>query len=221
MKNKIIVLSLGAILLPSIVHAEWWNPRTWFVQNEIKNIPELRVDAGDLKRSVNEHNEVPETTATSSSVIVPESTVIERAVIKTVTVPVDRIVEKIVIKPDQSVIDENNSLKLKIKELQGTPNQCLIDLEKLQARIKQLEASLTQAEAQKKATLAAIASMDLEISRVRAGDYDKEICTSNPSSCNENWQKSPTIRPPQVLLDKKIAEFEVLKAKLQLELIQM
>lgn len=218
MKNKILFLSLGLILLPSIVHAEWWDPRTWFIQNEVKNTSEVRIDIKDQEASTNTDNKVSGAVIASSSAVLPEPKVIEMTATKTVAVPVDRVVEKIIIQPDQSVIDENNLLKLKIKELQATPIQCLVDLEKLQARIKQLEMPLTQAEAQRKATMAAIANMDLEISRVRAGDYDKEICTNNPSSCNENWQKVPTVRPPQVLLDKKIGSFEVQKAKLQIEL---
>lgn len=219
--NKILFLILGIIFLPSIAHAEWWDPRTWFTQNEVKNVLEFKTEIKDQGANINKDNKSSETVVATSSVAVPEPKIIERTVTKTVTVPVDRIVEKILIKPDQSVIDENNSLKLKIKDLQATSTQCAVDLEKLQARIKQLEAPMTQAEAQRKATLTAIANIDLEIAKTRSGYYDKELCASGSLysyTCNEVRTGNPTYGATENTRSLKIGQLEVQKAKLQVEL---
>lgn len=212
MKNKILILILlSAIVIPQIASAVWWNPASWFKEKTPIDIP---------------LNEGTEQVSTTSKMSTTEPQIIEKEIIK--EVPVEKIIEKIVTKPDQSVINENNSLKNKIKELeiklqalQATSTQCFVDLNKLQERIKELEAPLSQTEIRRRELNIQIANIDIEISRVYAGYYDSSICSSNLPSCDEGWQTHPTIRPPQSLLDKKVGSFQVQKAQLQLELSKL
>jgi hypothetical protein len=166
--KKILIFLLIGFIIPQVTFAAWWNPRTWFVPRDTKNLHLEEVIKNDELVPSKEQSAV-----STSSLGTSETKIVERVVTK--TIPVDRVVEKIVIQSDQSVIDENNLLKIKIKELQAISNQCVVDTEGLQARIKQLEAPLTQAEAQRKATLTSIANMDLEIMKTKAGYYDSSL----------------------------------------------
>ena len=83
-----------------MVSAIWWSPISWFREKEFVVTP--------LNEEV---KQIP----TTSKPSITEPQTIEKEIIK--EVPVEKIVEKIITKPDQLVIDENNFLKNKIKEL--------------------------------------------------------------------------------------------------------
>jgi hypothetical protein len=86
---------LIGFIIPQVTFAAWWNPRTWFVPRDTKNLHLEEVIKNDELVPSKEQSAV-----STSSLWTSETKIVERVVTK--TIPVDRVVEKIVIQSDQS-----------------------------------------------------------------------------------------------------------------------
>lgn len=214
MKNKILTtILITSITLPQITLASWWNPSSWFKGDQTES---TTTNNAEIPSSVNLSNKkIDNNNIVTTPTIEPK--VIEKTVVK--TVPVDRIVEKIV--PDQSVVNENNSLKKQIQDLQTTLKQRLDDISKLQAQIQILQGSQTAVEAKKKDLISQIANVDLEIAKTNNGYYDAQLCSSYPMDCDNHRSTAYPYGDTSVLHKRKIDELNVQKAQFQLELSKL
>lgn len=94
--------------------------------------------------------------------------------------------------------------------MQSTSTQCFLELNKLQERIKELEAPLSQTEIRRKELNMQIANLDLEITKTRNGYYGRGC--SNEGCPNDGLGEG---------IQRMLAPLEVQRAQLQLELSKL
>ena len=213
MKNKILVLGLlFAVTVPQIVFATWWNPASWFEEKKVENSQSIEeFVTQQTPESISENTTLPSK---------QEPEIIEKTVIKEVKVPVEKIVEKVIIKPDQSVINENNLLKNKIKDLETQIARYVTEINSLKAKIEILETPLTQTSGRGKELNAQIAQIDVGLVTLEVNGIDKNEAGPNYYSitlCSQNSSTSSSCSTKNYTY----GELKILKVKLQAELVNL
>ncbi len=138
MKNKIIVLTfLVYLTIPQLVSAIWWNPISWFEAKGLEIVqPINNKSQSEIELSTND-NTKDKSSAT-------ETKIVEKEIIK--KIPVEKIVKKVITIPDQSIVNENNQLKTKIKELENEIAELKKDENLIEIKKKNLTAEIINIE---------------------------------------------------------------------------
>lgn len=202
---------MGALVVPQLASAAWWNPMTWFEGSKSEPVTPVNTDE--------QTEEVQTNTKSASSNVLPpvETKVIEKQVIK--EIPVEKVIEKVVTKSDQAVIDENNLLKSKIKNLETQILGYAKEINSLKAKIQELEVPLTQAENRRKELNTQIAKIDVGLVTLEVNGIENKAGPNyyTITFCSESGSTSSSCSTKEYTYN----ELKILKAKLQAELASL